>query len=53
MSMINVKPSIKKVFEMSGVLKLIPIEEVENIGGTEFEECVWKWNEVRVFKQII
>ena len=38
--MINVKPSIKKVFEMSGVLKLIPIEEVENIGGTEFEECV-------------
>lgn len=26
-SMINVKPSIKKVFEMSGILKIIPIEE--------------------------
>ena len=23
--MINVKPSIKKIFEMSGVLKIIPI----------------------------
>lgn len=40
MSMINVKPTIKKVFEMSGVLKLIPIEEAENIGGTEFEKCI-------------
>lgn len=39
-SMINVKPTIKKVFEMSGVLKLIPIEEMEEIGGTEFEECI-------------
>ena len=36
-SMINVKPAIKKVFEMSGILKLIPIEEV---GGTEFEKCI-------------
>ena len=26
-AMINVKPSIKKVFEMSGILKIIPIEE--------------------------
>lgn len=26
-SMINVKPSIRKVFEMSGILKIIPIEE--------------------------
>lgn len=37
MTMINVKPNVKKVFEMSGVLKLIPIEE---IGGTELEECI-------------
>ena len=40
MSMVNVKPAIKKVFEMSGVLKLIPIEETENIGGTELEKCI-------------
>ena len=26
-AMINVKPSIKKVFEMSGILKIIPIED--------------------------
>ena len=36
-SMVNVNPKIKKVFEMSGILKIIPIEE---IGGTEFEECI-------------
>lgn len=35
--MINVKPIIQKIFEMSGVLKLIPIEE---IGGTKVEECI-------------
>ena len=39
-SLINVKPTIKKVFEMSGILKLIPIEETEQIGGTEFEKCI-------------
>ena len=39
-SLINVKPAIKKVFEMSGILKLIPIEENEKIGGTEFEKCI-------------
>lgn len=39
-SMINVKPVIKKVFEMSGILKLIPIEESGEIGGTEFEKCI-------------
>lgn len=39
-SMINVKPTIKKVFEMSGVLKLIPIEEMEEMGGTKFEKCI-------------
>ena len=50
--MINVKPAVKKVLEMSGVLKLMPIEEVENIGGNKFEECIWKWNEARIFKQI-
>lgn len=36
-SMINVKPTIKKVFEMSGILKLIPIEET---GGAHIEECI-------------
>jgi hypothetical protein len=25
---------------MSGVLKLIPIEENENIGGNDFEKCI-------------
>ena len=39
-SMINVKPTIKKVFEMSGILKLIPIEETKKTGGTEFEKCI-------------
>ena len=39
-SMINVKPVIKKVFEMSGILKLIPIEEIEELGGIEFEKCI-------------
>ena len=39
-TMINVKPAIKKVFEMSGILKLISIEEVEEMGGTEFEKCI-------------
>ena len=29
-SIINVKPAIKKVFEMSGILKLISIEEINN-----------------------
>ena len=39
-SMTNVKPAIKKVFEMSGILKLIPIEEMESTGGIEFEKCI-------------
>ena len=39
-SMINVKPAIKKVFEMSGILKLIPIEEYESTGGTKLEKCI-------------
>ncbi len=39
-SLINVKPAIKKVLEMSGILKIIPIEEAEEIGGAEFEKCI-------------
>mgnify|MGYP003302795159 FL=1 len=39
-SMINVKPDIKKIFEMSGVLKLIPIDEIESIGGREVEKSL-------------
>lgn len=38
MGMINVHPSVRKVFEMSGVTKLIPI--IEEIGGTEIGKCV-------------
>ena len=37
MELINVKPSIKKILEMSGILKLISIEET---GGSEFEKCI-------------
>lgn len=32
-NMINVKPSIRKIFEMSGVSRLIPILENVKIGG--------------------
>ena len=39
-NIINVKPAVKKVLEMSGVLKLISIEENENLGGTSFEKCI-------------
>ena len=34
--MINVNSSVKKVFEMSGILKIIPIIE----GGTKLEKCI-------------
>lgn len=37
-NMINVKPNIKKVFEMAGILKLIPI--IEEMGGNEIEKCI-------------
>ena len=37
MSVINVKPIVKKVLEMSGVLKLISIEEMEE---TKIEKCI-------------
>lgn len=40
MSLTNVKPIVKKILEMSGVLKLVPIEENESIGGNEFEKCI-------------
>ena len=40
MGMINVHSSVKKVFEMSGITKIIPI--IEEIGGTEIGKCVWK-----------
>jgi len=46
--MINVKPNIKKVFEMAGILKIIPI--IEEVGGEDIEKCIWKWNEIRIFK---
>ena len=38
MNMVNVKPSVRKVFEMSGVTKLIPI--LEETGGIEIGKCV-------------
>lgn len=41
MYMINVRPNIKKIFEMTGVLKIIPIiESLEEVGGNRFEECI-------------
>ena len=39
-SVVNVNAPIKKVLEMSGVLKLIPIEEIENIGGNKLEKTI-------------
>ncbi len=39
-SLVNVKPTIKKVLEMSGILKLIPIEDADVMGGTKIEKCV-------------
>lgn len=38
LQMVNVKPNIKKVFEMAGILKLIPIIQEE--GGEDDEECI-------------
>ena len=38
MDMVNVSPSVKKVFEMAGITKIIPI--IEEIGGTEIGKCV-------------
>ena len=36
-NIINVKPNVKKILEMSGVLNLIKIEEV---GGEIYEQCM-------------
>jgi len=38
MNMVNVSPSVKKVFEMSGITRIIPI--IEEVGGTEIGKCV-------------
>jgi anti-anti-sigma regulatory factor len=38
MDMVNVTPSVKKVFEMAGITKIIPI--IEEIGGKEIGKCV-------------
>ena len=34
----NVSPNVKKVFEMAGVTKIIPI--IEEQGGTEIGKCI-------------
>ena len=39
-SIINVNKIIKKTIEMSGILKIIKIEEQNGIGGDNIEECV-------------
>ena len=38
MNMVNVAPNVKKVFEMSGITKIIPI--IEKTGGTKIGKCV-------------
>jgi len=39
--MTNVKSNIKKIFEMTGVLKIVPIiENLEEVGGKEIEQCI-------------
>lgn len=38
MYMINVNPSVRKVFEMAGITKIIPI--IEEVGGTKIGKCV-------------
>ena len=40
MFMKNVSPNVKKVFEMAGVTRIIPI--IEEQGGTEIGKCIWK-----------
>ncbi len=36
----NVNKIVKKTLEMSGILKIINVEELNNIGGENIEECV-------------
>ena len=38
MFMKNVSPNVKKVFEMAGVTRIIPI--IEEQGGTEIGKCI-------------
>ena len=45
----NVKPNIRRIFDMTGVLKIIPIVEEEQNN----EKTIWQWNETRVFEQIM
>ena len=39
-AIVNVNKIIKKTLEMSGVLKIIKIEEQYNVGGDNIEKCV-------------
>ena len=36
----NVNRIVKKTLEMSGILKIIDIEDLNSLGGENFEECV-------------
>ena len=48
LEMKNVKNNIRKIFEMTGILKIIPIiEEDKN------EKSIWQWNEDGNTKQIM
>ena len=39
-AIVNVNKIIKKTLEMSGILKIIKIEDASYLGGDNFEECV-------------
>ncbi len=45
----NLTQSVQKIFEMSGILKLIPITNLDE-RNKYYERTNWKWNEFRVFK---
>ena len=50
--MINLNPSVRKIFEMSGVLRLIPevtLDDEIQIDD-KGEICYGKWNENRIYK---
>lgn len=37
----NTKPSVKKILEMAGILKIIPIiENLSEVGGENSEKCI-------------
>ena len=54
----NVTDSIKRVLELSGLLKIIKITELEEMAESKWREETIKneqfkqWNEARIFKQI-